>query len=66
MGEVPIALAKIAIVPLATSGPQWTQCSLRLPVGTVPTLIADGRGASPADKCVTVTQSSLQPTGVSA
>ena len=39
---------------------QWIPCSLPLPVGTVPTLIADGRDANSADKCVTVTQSSLQ------
>ena len=66
VGSAMVALlippARNGIVPLGIPGRQWTQCSLRLPVGTVPILIADGRDASPADMCVTVTHSSPRPT----
>ena len=45
MGAKPIPSAKIGTVPLTTPDRQWTQCSLRLPVGTLPTLIAGERDA---------------------
>ena len=49
-------------MPLATPGSQWALCSLRLPVGTVPTLIADGRGAHPRQAKVQPLHCSSRPT----